>query len=333
MRILRIPAKALLCLLLAVIVGWMTLAVLYTDLSESSPRHVLAILTALASIGLLLFLRPRKFRLPAFLVLFAIVLAWYFTRTPSNDRDWATDVSKVAWADLNGNQITFHNIRSFDYRSETDFTPRWRDQTFDLNSLQTVDIMLCYWGSHKIAHGIVSFDFADGQYLDFSIETRKQVQESFSTVQGFFRQYELIYIVADETDLIRLRTNFRKEDVYLYHTRTTPEQAREILMSYVDSLNSLRDHPEWYNALTTNCITSIVPHAHAANASAHNSWKTLLSGYAARQAYDNGHLDDSMPFEQLEAKSRINDVAVGAPDDSTFGQVIRKGLPEPGAPR
>jgi hypothetical protein len=276
-----------------------------------------------------LIVRPRRRGRIAFAAIFLAVLGWYFSLKPSNTRDWAKDVSILPWAQISGNEMLVHNIRNFDYISETEFTPAWHDQRFDLNGLRSVDIAMCYWGSKSIAHGIVSFGFDDGQYLAISIETRKQITEGFSAIQGFFRQYELIYIVADERDLLRVRTNFRHEDVYLYRTRINPLEARAILLSYIETVNSLREQPQWYNALTSNCITSIVPHAQAGRSTAHNSWMTLVSGYAARQAYQNGALDDSIPFEQLEARSRINDVAVSAVNDATFSQTIRLALPKP----
>ena len=278
----------------------------------------------------MLFVRPRRLRLPSFALIFAIVLIWFFTRQPSNTRDWQVDVSVLPWASVQGDQVSVHNIRNFDYRSEADFTPAWYDRTFDLNKLQTVDFMLVYWGSTAIAHGIVSFDFGDGQYLAVSIETRKEKTESYSTVQGFFRQYELIYVFADERDVVRLRTNFRHEDVYLYHTRVGPKEARAILLSYLEAANELRDRPAFYNALTTNCVTSIVPHARAGRAEAAPwSWKVILSGHAAQLAYANNSIDTSLPFEQLKAHSHINDAAVAAGDAPDFSTRIRLGLPRP----
>ena len=141
-----------------------------------------------------------------FALLFLAVLVWFFSLKPSNDRDWMPDVAKVAWVQVDGDRLTVHNIRNFEYRSETDFTPRWEDRTYDLSRLRSFDFMLVYWGSPSIAHAMVSFGFDDGQYLAVSIETRKEKPKSYSTVQGFFRQYELIFIFADERDVIGLRT-------------------------------------------------------------------------------------------------------------------------------
>ncbi len=330
-RALRVIGLILLWGAILLITAWTALAVCFTDLSGGrSPRRFLAIVVAIVMLATVLFIRPRRFRLAGFAVLFVLVVIWFFTRQPSNTRDWQVDVSLLPWASIDGDQVTVHNIRNFDYRSETDFTPAWYDRTFDLNKLKTADFMLCYWGSKAIAHGIVSFDFGDGQFLAVSIETRKEKGESYSAVEGFFRQYELIYVFADERDVVRLRTNHRHEDVYLYHTRVGPAEARAAFLSYVEKANALREHPTFYNALTTNCVTSIIPHARAGRPSAAPlSWELIFSGYVARRAYKNNNLDTSVPFEQLEARSRINDAAIAADDRSDFSTRIRAGLPRP----
>ena len=154
--------------------------------------------------------------------------------------------------------MTLHNVRNCDYRTETDYTPRWETRTVRLSQLTGIDLAINYWGSPWMAHPIASFQFANAPPLCFFIETRKEIGESYSAIGGFFRQFELIYVVADERDVIRVRTNFRRsEDVYLYHTTTPPEKARERFMDYIAALNQLHAHPRWYNAATTNCTTSI----------------------------------------------------------------------------
>jgi hypothetical protein len=330
-RALRWLCLALLWLVLFALTLWATLAVCFASLPGTSPRHIRAALFAVIAVAAVIFMRPRRYRWTAPIVLFLLVLAWFFSLEPSNDRDWTPDVARLAWADVNGDRVTLHNVRNFAYRSETDFTPAWEDRTYDLSRLKTVDLMLVYWGSKAIAHAMVSFVFDDGQYLAVSIETRKQHGESYSALQGFFRQYELIYIFADERDVVRLRTNYRHEDVYLYHSRVSPQHARAIFLSYLDSANALRQKPEWYNALTTNCATSLLPHARAGGGKGEMSIDVLLSGYAARQAYRNGAIDTSLPFEQLEARSRVNEKALALPDGdlAEFSNRIRAGLPLP----
>jgi hypothetical protein len=332
-RVLRVIGWITLSFVCSVLTLWSVLAVFYTDLSGgASPRYVWAALAAIGLVACLLFVRPRKFRLVAFAAVFLLVVVWFVARRPSNAREWLPDVQRLARIEIDGDRAVVHDVRNFDYRSETDFTPAWEDRTYDLSTLKTADYILSYWGSKAIAHGIVSFEFTDGQHLAVSIETRKETGEAYSAVQGFFRQYELIYIFADERDLLRLRTNYRNEDVYVYRTRIGPAAARKIFMSYADAANQLYESPEFYNALTSNCVTSIIPHARAGdpNTTARSfSWEILLPGYSARRAYRNGNIDTSMPFEEVEARSHINRAALAVDRDPDFSSKIRIGLPHP----
>jgi len=195
---------------------------------------------------------------------------------PSNDRDWQPDVSRRPSATFAGDRVTIHNVRDFDYRSETDFTERWENRTYDLNRIRGADLLLSYWGPTLIAHTIMNFEFEDGQHLPISIETRKEKGETYSALRGFFRQYELYYVVADERDVVRLRTNYRGEQVFLYRLRGTPERARAALQSYLDEVNRLAGQPQWYNALIHNCTTTIRTHVQEAgihNPGTGESWR------------------------------------------------------------
>src|SRR5688572_21839132 len=213
-RVLRVIGWITLAIVCFALTLWSVFAVFFTDLSGGkSPRYIAAALTAIVQVGCMFFLRPARFRLAAFALSVVLVIVWFFSRQPSNTRDWLPDVERLARIDVDGDRAVCHNVRNFDYRSETDFTPVWEVRTYDLSTLKTADYILSYWGSRAIAHGIVSFEFADGRHLAVSIETRKEAHESYSAVQGFFRQYELIYTFADERDVLRLRTNYRKEDV------------------------------------------------------------------------------------------------------------------------
>jgi hypothetical protein len=173
-----------------------------------------------AVIALLFLARPVWRLWVGFLVLFVVVQAWWLGIEPSNDREWLVDVARPPSATFDGDLVTISNVRNFHYRSETDFDENWETRTYDLSQIRGLDIYLSYWGSPMIAHTIMSWDFADGQHLAVSIETRKEVGEEYSAILGFFRQFELYYVAADERDLIGLRTNHRGEDVYLYRMTT-----------------------------------------------------------------------------------------------------------------
>jgi hypothetical protein len=186
------------------------------------------------------------------------VLAWWLTLEPSNYRPWVADVARSAWADIQRDSVTIYNVRNFSYRSETEYIPRWETRVYDVRKIRGVDLFLTFWGSHWIAHPILSFQFDDGSYVAFSVETRKEVGEAYSALKGFFRQYELYYVVGDERDLVRLRTNFRAgEEVHLYRTTATPEQTQSLFVDYVRGLNELHRRPAFYNAVTSNCTSNI----------------------------------------------------------------------------
>ena len=242
-------------------IGWGTLAIYYSYLPEGIRIYVSAAFV-LGALGILILIRPRRRGIIIFLCLFLVVLVGWFSMTPSNNRDWQADVSVLPYATIDGDKITVHNIRNCDYRTETEYEVRHYNKTFNLSELESIDLFLVDWGLKVLVHTMISFGFEDGSYICISIETRKEKGEGYSTIKGFFRQYELTYVVADERDLVRLRTNYRKgETVYLYHlVDTSPKLRRNVFLDYMRHITRLKDHPEWYNALTGNCTTQIRGH-------------------------------------------------------------------------
>jgi hypothetical protein len=263
-----------------------------------------------------------------FAVAFVVLLAWWSTIEASNDRAWQPDVAMLSSAEIEGDVITLRNVRSFSYRSESDSTPNWYDKTVDLRQLDTLDLIAVYWMGDAIAHTILSFGFA-GEQIAISIETRKEQGEVYSTLGGLFRRYELYYVVADESDLIGLRTNYRDppEDVYLYRVRAPQENIRRLFLQYLAQINELNVRPEFYNTATTNCTTNIVTHVEAIRPQVPLSWKMLLSGYFPELVYERGSLDQSLPFEVLRQQSYINERAQAANGANDFSRRIREGLP------
>ena len=283
---------------------------------------------ALALLAAIVFMRGAWRKLGATFFGCALVLAWWLTLKPSNTRAWQPDVAQEPWAEVKGDEVTLHNVRNCDYRTETDYTPRWETRTVRLSQLTGIDLAINYWGSPWMAHPIASFQFANAPPLCFSIETRKEIGESYSAIGGFFRQFELIYVAADERDVIRVRTNFRRsEDVYLYRTTTSPEKARERFMDYIAALNELHAHPRWYNAATTNCTTSIRTQ-HAATQRAPWDWRILLNGKGDELMFERGALaTGGLPFAELKARALINAAAKAADATPDFSRLIRTGLP------
>ena len=248
---------------------------------------------------------------------------------PSNDRPWLRDVAQTPWAEVQGDMVTIHNVRNFDYTTETDYKVNWETRTVDLSKIRGIDLFMNYWGSPSIAHTILSFDFADNPPVAISIETRKVVGQSYSALLGFFRQYELIYVIGDERDLIRVRTNYRHgEDLYLYRTKATPAHARTVFLDYLATANDLHDRPQWYNALTNNCTTDAMPHLMADTGTRVPwDWRILLNGHADEMAYERGRLAGDLPFVELKHRAHINVAAKAADQAPDFSRRIRAGRP------
>jgi hypothetical protein len=215
---LRVSGIILGWLILAAISIW-AVAALYFDFPKAGLRLPLAVIYALCVLAAVCLVNRASAKVLGVAGSFLIVLLWWLSLKPSNDRPWQADVSRTAWAKTNGDRVTIHNVRNCDYRAEFDFICQWENRTYDLSQTRGIDVFVTYWGFPWIAHQIVSFQFGDSEHICFSIETRKETGEGYSAIRRFFRQYELIDTVADERDVIRLRTNYRTgEEVYLFHT-------------------------------------------------------------------------------------------------------------------
>ncbi len=325
-RCLRCAGVVLAWLVILLLMAWAA-AALYVDLMAEL-RIPITIASLIAIVAALVFVRGPGRKALACLLGFGAVLAWWLTIAPSNDRAWQADVARTPWAEIDGDRVTIHEVRNFDYRTETDYTPRWETRSYDLTQLRGADLFITYWGSPWIAHPIVSFQFGADDHVAFSIETRKEVGEEYSAIKGLFRQYELIYIAGDERDLIRLRTNYRLgEDVYLYRTTVTPEAARTIFLDYLRSANTLHEKPAFYNAVTSNCTTNIRIHTKvAAGAKAAPwSWRLLLNGKGDEFVYENKKLVGDLPFEELKRRAHINAAARPVGQAPDFSARIRAG--------
>jgi hypothetical protein len=323
-----LPALGFMALGFVLLLGTLwAAAALHFDARVSWLRTPLAVGYLLAVLAVWILAKGRWKKLGLTAGGFALVLAWWLTLQPSNNRDWQPDVAMLASADIVGNKVTVHNIRNFDYRTETDFDVRHYDRTFDLDQIRTAELYMVYWGSPNIAHTMMSFGFADGGHLCFSIETRKRTGQDYSAVRGLFRQYELIYIVADERDVVRLRTNYRQgEEVYLFQLNGSLPQVRELFLDYLRRINSLRERPEWYSALTHNCTTSIRTQRAAADRSPWD-WRMLLNGHGDALLYERGMIATNLPLGELKERCHINARARAAGQDVDFSHLIRQGVP------
>jgi hypothetical protein len=326
-RLSRLLLRTAVSIALLLAILWAA-AALWVDGPESAAiRGTLAGGVVLAAVLSALLVRPWWRAAVSVLLLFTIVLVWWLTLAPSNDRNWQPDVARLPTATIDGSELTIRNLRNFEYRGEDDFTERWETRTYDLDDLIGVDIFISYWGPTLYGHTITSWEFADGSHLAASVETRKEEGEGYSAVTGFFRQFEIYYVVADERDLIGLRTNHRGERVELYRFAASREQALALLTDYVKQMNALAEAPRWYNALTHNCTTTIWHHAKAVGSDFPLDWRLLANGYLIDLAYAQGSVDTSMPLEDLKRRSDITERAQSTDLGVDFSKRIREGLP------
>jgi hypothetical protein len=313
--------------ILALLTLW-AVAALYVDFRIATLRIPVILIYVLGIIAILFKFKRSRWAAVLCFAGFCWVLAWWLTLKPSNEGNWQLDVDRTAWAEIDGDRITIHNLRNCDYRTETNYSDCWSDRTLYLSQIGGADFFLTNWGIPFASHPIVSFQFGDNQHVAFSIEARYKADQAYSTVLGCFRQYGLIFVAADERDVIRLRTNYRKdEEVYLYRVKVTPEVARAMFLTYIAYLNKLKDHPEWYNEVTRNCTTTLQkPLAADVNNPQPWSYRFLLNGTLDELLYDRGRLvTGGLPFLELKRREHINAAARAANRSPDFSALIRAG--------
>lgn len=245
---------------------------------------------------------------------------------PSNQRQWTADQRVLPYVTATGREVNVHNVRNCGYVTEEDYVVDHYDKTVNIDELESVDfIVVPFKGMPALAHTMLSFGFKDGYYLCVSVEIRKETDESFATWKSALRQYELMYVVGDERDLVKLRTNIRHEDVYVYPVRATPEQARELFVDVMDRVNKLYEKPEFYDPLTNNCTTNIVRHINKLKPDrVPYTWRVMLPGYSDSMAYDLGLLRTQLPFSKARQEAYVTDKAERFADRPDFSAVIRR---------
>jgi len=246
---------------------------------------------------------------------------------PSNKRDWNDDQQKLPSADINDNIVSVKNIRNFSYASTTSYTPNYYDASFNLDDLERVwYIVEPFKGIPGSAHTFLSFEFKNNKFISISVEVRKEKGESYSPIKGLFNTYEIMYVIADERDVIKLRSNYRKDPVYLYPMKASREKARELFLEMLDRANQLHDKPEFYNTITNTCTTNIAKHVDAITPGTIplRSLRILLPANSDKLAYDLGLIDTDLPFDEARVRYYINDKAMQYGDDPHFSAKIRE---------
>jgi hypothetical protein len=310
------------------VIGWSVAALWIDGPTNRVLAAALGALVAAAAAIALVRIRPWWRAVVAAVVPFVIVVAWWLSLEPSNTRDWQADVARLPSAQIDGNRVTIRNVRNFSYPSPTAVVERWEQRTYDLDQVVGFDMFLSTWGAPGIAHTISSWEFSDGQHLAISIETRKTKGQDYSALLGFFRQYALYYVVADERDVIGVRAGPRGEDLRLYRVLASPPTARAMLLDYLREVDRLDRRPEWYNALTHNCTTTIRHHAQEIGANNPFDWRILANARIDELGYERGQVNTSMPLAELRRRSDITARAKAAGDRADFSTLIREGLPE-----
>jgi hypothetical protein len=334
MRFLRITSRVLATLILGLAATWGALALWY----QLPGGHALKVLGAAAWVVfssatlVALWRRRTALGLAGFAAAFAVLLIWWHQLKPSNDYTWTGDVAQMTLGTVEGNRATLHNVRNFDWRSDSDFTQRWETRHYDIDRLNSVDMIMSYWTGPAIAHMMVSFGFDDGEHVVFSIEIRRRQGEEFSEVGGFFKEFELSIIAADERDVIRVRTNVRGEDDYLYRIKMPVSAMRALFRAYIDQVNSLVRTPRFYNTVTANCTTLAFHMMKHIVGYLPLNYSLLLTGYLPQYVYRIGGLTSHYSFEDLRAFGHITERAKAADHSENFSADIRWGMPRVDAP-
>ncbi len=275
----------------------------------------------------LIFIRPAWQGVVAAILVLAVPFTWFFLLTPANDRDWQDSVARVPVVEFDGDIVTIRDQRAFRYRAVDDYDIDWVERSYDLARLTGVDVMFVYWGSPDIAHTMLSFAFSDGPRLVVSVETRMESGEQYGALRSFFKQYELIYVLADERDVVALRTNHRGEDVYIFPLSLDPVERRELLVEILTRADELGREPDFYRTIGANCTTTLLKDLGQVRGD-HSPWRieVLLNGRMPRVAYDRGQFPTDAPYEEVISRYRVNDRALEGGSGPGFSKRIREGL-------
>jgi Domain of unknown function (DUF4105) len=309
-----------------VLIGWATLAIYYSNLPWAGLRMGLAGAFAAFAIWALWLSRQRRMSV-VLIVLFLGVVVWWSSIRPSHDRGWRPEVAQMPRADIDGDRVRLTGVRNFDYRTRDDFTVRYEEREVWLSHLTALDFYVSYWSEGPVGHTFLSFIFDNAPPLSISIETRPEVGEGFAPIASLFKQFELIYVVGDERDLVGVRTNHRREMVYLYRLNSSAYDARRLLLIYLIRINELADRAEFYHLLSNSCTINIVRYANAAGRAGRFDIRHLLNGLIDSYLYHSGRVDTTLPFDELRRRSLINEAAQAADGAPDFSERIRASLP------
>jgi len=309
-----------------VLILWATLAIYYSNLPWAGLRLALAIAFAAFAIWAV-WLSPQRRMSVALILLYLGVVAWWISISPSHHRQWRPEVAVMPRAYIDGDRVRLTGVRNFEYRTRDDFTVQYEEREVSLSHLTALDFYVSYWSEGLVGHTFLSFIFDNAPPLSISIETRPEVGEGFAPVASLFKQFELIYVVGDERDLVGVRTNQRHETVYLYRLDGSIDDERRLLLVYLARINELADRPEFYHLLSNSCTINIVRYMNAAGRVGRFDIRHLFNGLIDNYLYYSGRVDTSLPFDELRRRSLINEAAHEADGAPDFSERIRASLP------
>jgi hypothetical protein len=304
---------------------WATLAIYFTNFHQPIARILLPLVYVLFLVALVIFVRRQLLRLIVVTVIFVLAAGWWMSIQPTGRGEYLPPVARLPYPEFHGDLVTIRNLRNFDYRARDDYDIRYEDRTYDLRQLRHVDFLINYWdGKRDTAHTALSFGFDDGQYVAVSVEIRGQKGDTYEFLRGLFKQFELFYVIGDERDVIRVRTNYQNEEVHLYRTNCTPENARTLFVDILKGADALRAHPRFYDTLFCNCTTTLIEHINHVLPTKVPFWqRRMMNGYTDQAAFENGWLAGHGSFAELRSRSNINERAQEADQDPDFSQKIR----------
>lgn len=327
--LLRIAGMLLVTLIMGLPATWGGFALWYRAPGPPLMRTLSLLLWSAFSLSILAAVWQGHLALPVVLFSAALggLILWWTRLPATNDRVWADDVSQMTNGTVEGNRVTLYNVRNFDWRTETDYSQRWETRSYELDRLKSVDMIMSYWRGPAIAHMLVSFGFNDGAQVVFSVEVRREKIQEFSEIGGFFKEFELSIIAADERDVVRLRTNVRGEDDYLYRMRLPRSARRLLFLGYIGEANRLVDTPRFYNTITVNCTTLVYQMMKRIVGHLPLDYRLLLSGYLPEYVYGVGGFGRRYSLEELRSRGRITERARQADRSPSFSADIRRGMP------
>ena len=329
--LLRSLLILILFLVLAYLSAWGSLALWFKAPGPVAVSWALAGAFAALGVGTLvaLFTAARLRWLFVFGLCFGVLMIWWTSLTPPRDGNWSPDVAQQTTGTIDGDILTLENVRAFNWRSTDDFDEIWVTRSYDMSQITSVDLFMSYWAGPSMAHLMVSYGFADGTNLAWTVEVRREIGGSFSPVADYFKANTMAVIASEERDVVGLRTNIRKERVQLFRLKGQPEAARNMLTAYVDLANSVAEAPKWFHSVFSNCSLTVVDLARSVGINLPLDYRVIVNGYFPEYLYERGAMSTEHTLEDLYSLGAVSARGQAAGLTDGFSAALREGVPLP----